>query len=481
MASPTGGRFIFQAPDGFAGVTLGINNGVAPVFPEPVEGNFNVEVFTAAGVSGTPTLDPGFQDFAIDFNGTLGTDPVGFLTGHVLTLGSGNLTVADSVTGAATQTAASIVGGSGNQHIVGAGGDVLIGGSGNQILNAIQQEAGTQTLIGGSGQTTVYAGAGDVVTGASGNGQTYVDGTFGNVQIRVGSGTGTDLIVGSLGNSVSGAAGPDTITGGSNAVTIQGLGGGDLVDFTNQTGNAAINALVGGVAVTLGGGAASVFGGAGDTVIGGSGAQYVDGGAGTMRIQVGSAGTEDLFGSSVAGGNDTILGGAAAVTINAQTGGSGDLIDLSGSSGSARISSVIDGADTIIAGNGSTRVFGGDGDRIGVGGGATGTDIRFDHTTTVVGASLGFGTNSSVAGSTADVTVGAASGGAAVSGFDQANDFVFYQNENAADTAAIVASAIDTTIGGVASVVFDLPDGTTMTLVGVTDAQFTAAGGFIAP
>ena len=43
MTSPTGGRWIFSVDtaSGFSGLILGINNGVAPVFPAPVAGKFN--------------------------------------------------------------------------------------------------------------------------------------------------------------------------------------------------------------------------------------------------------------------------------------------------------------------------------------------------------------------------------------------------------------------------------------------------------
>jgi hypothetical protein len=41
------------------------------VFPAPVAGKFNVEVFTAAGVTTPPALDNGFQAAAIDPNGKL--------------------------------------------------------------------------------------------------------------------------------------------------------------------------------------------------------------------------------------------------------------------------------------------------------------------------------------------------------------------------------------------------------------------------
>src|SRR5713226_6068724 len=272
MASPTGGRFIVGPAAGFSSTTLGINDGANPIFPAPVAGNFNIEVFTAAGVTALPALDTGFQAGIIDPGGTLVAP--GALTGTTLRLFTGDFAVTDSVTGNAAQGAATIILGSGNQRVVGAPGDTIQGGSGTQVLDAIQQFAGgAETIIGGSGATTVFGGPGDSVI--AGSGSTYVDGTAGKMVIGVGSG-GTDSIIGTAAvNTISGAAtGPDTIRGGAAAVQIQGLGKGDVISFGNQTGDATINATVGNIAVTLGAGAATVYGGIGDTINLGSVGQY---------------------------------------------------------------------------------------------------------------------------------------------------------------------------------------------------------------
>jgi hypothetical protein len=482
MASPTGGRFIAGPQAGFTAVTPGINDGVDPIFPAPVSGNFNIEIFTAAGVTTLPALDVGFQAGVIDPNGTLvalGTG--GALTGTTLQLFTGNYAVTDTVTGNPLQTAATIILGSGNQTVVGAPGDTLQGGSGSQVLDGIQQFiGGPETIIGGSGPTTVFGGPGDSVVAGSGN--TYIDGTAGKMAIRVGSSGGTDSIVGTAAvNTISGAAGgPDTISGGAASVQIEGLGKGDVIAFANQTGSARINATIGNIAVTLGGGAASVFGGVGDTINLGSVGQYADGGAGKMTITLGSGGADSVFGSSVAGGGDTIVGGTgASLDFNPQAGGGGDLLNLSKSSGSAVINAFSAGAtqltsvnDTIMAGTGSDSVWGGPGDRIGVGTSSTagGTHL-FDHSTSVPGASMAFGTNDSVAGSSsANVTV---------TNFAQGTDSLFYQNENGATNAQIVATSTFTTVNGTPSSLIHLPDGTTLTIVGVTTTalQSLNAGG----
>src|SRR5437660_7003973 len=287
MASPVGGQFLVGAPAGLSAVTLGINDGTNPIFPVPASGNFNIEVFTAFGVTTLPTLDPGFQAGIIDPGGTLIAP--GFLTGNTLRLFTGDYLVTDSVFGSGP-TAATIVLGSGNQTVVGAPGDTLQGGSGTQVLNPIQQfSAAGETIIGGSGPTTVYGGPFDSVVAGSGN--TYIDGTAGKMSIKIGTG-GTDLIVGTSAPNtiIGGSAGPDTLSGGAALVNIASLGPGDVVGFANQTGNATVNATAGNISATFGAGGATIFGGVGDVIALGSVGQYADGGAGQMIIQLGSGG-----------------------------------------------------------------------------------------------------------------------------------------------------------------------------------------------
>ena len=86
-SASSGGRWLFS----IAGtpVVLGINNGVAPVFPAPQAGAFNIEVFTNANRrAACRTPRPGFRASIADPGGTLDS---GFLTGTDLRLGSGNL------------------------------------------------------------------------------------------------------------------------------------------------------------------------------------------------------------------------------------------------------------------------------------------------------------------------------------------------------------------------------------------------------
>jgi hypothetical protein len=62
-----------------------------------------------------------------------------------------------------------------------------------------------------------------------------------------------------------------------------------------------------------------------------------------------------------------------------------------------------------------------------------------------------------------------------VTNFDTAADYLFYQNESTATDGAIIATSQATIVAGTLSTVITLPDGTVMTLVGVTQAQLTPA------
>src|ERR1700733_8431896 len=98
MASPFGGQFVFTVPPprglSFVGVTLGVNNGTDPVFPSASPFTFDIEAFTAPGLTNLPTLDSGFSQGLLDPNGIINS--AGFLTGTSLTLLSGDYTVSDA-------------------------------------------------------------------------------------------------------------------------------------------------------------------------------------------------------------------------------------------------------------------------------------------------------------------------------------------------------------------------------------------------
>ena len=80
-----------------------------------------------------------------------------------------------------------------------------------------------------------------------------------------------------------------------------------------------------------------------------------------------------------------------------------------------------------------------------------------------------FGTNDSVAASsTAKVTV---------TNFAIGADSLFYQSESSATNSSIVASATSTTVNGLPSSIVTLPDGTSMTIVGISTGTLAAMNG----
>ena len=106
------------------------------------------------------------------------------------------------------------------------------------------------------------------------------------------------------------------------------------------------------------------------------------------------------------------------------------------------------------------------------------------HADTVAGSAVSFGSNNTVASTTYDTVSGVATRGTVpgtsfavvtVGGFNTSTDFLFYQNESAATNSAIVATARAATVDGADSSIVTLPDGTVMTLVGVTQVELSAA------
>ena len=440
QSAPTGGRFVLSSSQG--PIVLGINDGVRPVFPSPQAGAFNIEVFTNTTVAAVSAPDAGWSTAAADPGGTIDT---GFLTGSDLRLGTGSFLIVDSVTGGTTQSPARIALGPGAQTVVGARFDTLVAGDfSGQILSAL---LGNEKVIGGVGNVSVWGGAGDSIVGGTGADQ----------QIVV-TGGGTTVVAGMAGAATIALAASDTVLSlpGSDQNVLVGAGQNDLVDLTGNAG-------------ALG----AVIGAPGDTIVAGAGVTNVEGGSGGMLVMVGAGGTTNLSGSAGAAAGNTVRGGAGNLGFNpSAVAGKGDLIDLSGSTGSAQINAFsangvrIAAPDTILAGNGYDSVFGGDGDRIGTGSSSVvGGLHQWVHADPAAGSAVGFGSNDAAAGtSSAQVTVG---------GFNTAGDFVFYQNETAATTNAILATSQATTVSGASSTIITLPDGTQMTLVGVTQAQVT--------
>jgi len=475
MSSTSGGRWLFSTTG--TGTTLGINNGSAPVFPFPVPGNFNMEVFTNATVNGLPAPpnpDPGFQTSIADVGGTLDS---GFLTGANLRLASGNFLAVDygddTIAGKATTSggisASKITLGTGNQTVVGAKGDTLVGTQNTGFSQILDGQKGFETIVGGASSESIWGGQNDSIVAGSAVGQ------------QITTKTGSTVVAGIAGSATILLAANTTVTalpGGTQNVGIA-AGANDLI---NLTGNSGLDFVIGAT---------------GDTVTGGSGTTNVEASAGGMLINVGAGGTTFVSGGISAATGNTVLGGNGALNFNpSAAAGKGDLINLSGSSGTATINAfafgttTIAAADTIFGNNSADSVFGGHGDRIGTGNGSVVGGTHQWTADSVAGSSVGFGSNDTVnsttyVGNTATrgTVAGTSSAVVTVGGFAAATvaggagDFLFYQNENNTTNANIVATSQQVTVGGAVSTFITLLDGTVMTLVGVSQAQLQTALG----
>ena len=327
----------------------------------------------------------------------------------------------------------------------------------------VNATAGDDLVTASATAYSIYGGVGDTIVGAGTFiGGDQVVGTAGAMSIAA-DGAGSEVISSGAGDTVTALAG--------NADVVIAGAKGDFINLSGNTGRVVVIDTAGGESITGGSGANTVYGGSGATISGGAGGTtYVDGTAGNMAIAVGG-GADNFIGSN--GAADTITGGAGALNYNPGATGAGDLINLAGSTGNATVNAFTSGgADTVDASNSADSVWGGAGDRIAAG---TAGTLLATHATTIPGTSIGFGSNAT-AGSTAAMTVGTVSGGAAVSGFSEAagvpTDFIFYPGESATMNTAIVAASTQVSVAGVASTQFSLPDGTSMTLIGVPKADF---------
>ncbi len=227
-----------------------------------------------------------------------------------------------------------------------------------------------------------------------------------------------ELASGDYGVSVT-DDGPDTIIAGSGNDTILGGGGPELI--LGGSGKDLIFGGWGQDTIIAGSGPTTIFGGlAGQVINGGSGPDVIYGGG-------------YLYGGS---GHDTITAGSGPTTIYG--GQNGDVIN--GGSGLDVIHGG-SGDDTIHGGTGPETIDGGSGDNLIVAG-SGGTLIEDNGT----------------------------QGHDTVVGFDTAHgDAISFSGQDAATVDQVVATA--TVSGG--STTITLPDGTTMTLVGISHIDST--------
>jgi hypothetical protein len=529
MASVSGSKLAFFAP-GVTGdkVNVVLTSDGTNVGPT-VAGSFNIEVFTSTAGA----LAPGFQGSAfvqgaVSLTNNLIQAATLSSTEQLL---SGNYIVIDQTGSEAIQIVGSGAGGN-SLTVVGSAGDTVTGSAvatNTQLIDAsgVNPSAvkGAVTVTGGAGNTTVWAGTGDKITGGAGamtvagNGEASLGGAI-NVKVTGAAGNLTmfnlghgDSVTGSTsgwtfvddnypnggGNTIVGGAGNGTVTTPLGTTVAAGtyiIGGtGDAI--AGGSGTMLVNALKGGMSVTGGGGASTVWGATGDLITAGTGFMEVAGGGST--IIGGASGTSMLVidgakdsvkagagATSVIGGaNDTVTGGAgflqfSAGTGTALTGGAGSVFaanlftgnSIVGSTGSttfmddsytdpANPSKFTGGTNTLVGGAGASTIIGGPGDSVVGGAGALEALFRNNLTgSETVDLSTGIG-----AAGVRDVSIAGGVGSKiTVTGFATAGDKI-ESSQSVDGTGKFVGTS--TVVGGNTTLTF--VDGTTMTLLGVSD------------
>jgi hypothetical protein len=207
----------------------------------------------------------------------------------------------------------------------------------------------------------------------------------------------------------------------------------------------------------------------GDTIdLGSSSNAFVNAERGGMSIQLGSSGADTIYALADANqptsgaGHDTIMaysGGTASAEIILAR---GDKVDLTGGLGNATINALA-GNDTVTLGSGAATVFAAQGDTVTAGAGTS---------TIVVGSG---GVQVSLPGGHGAATIGdvGISGNDTVTGFTPGQDLVFFSGQSNSPGGTrdqVIAAQTHPTA---ASTVLAFPDGTTITLVGITNVDQT--------
>ena len=474
--------------------------------PPPAPGNFNLEVVVNATGTGSFATAPGYQGLAVRST-----------AGHTLTLLHGDYGAVDNGAGN------TIFLGDGSESIGGAFHDTILGGSGpNQFLDG---HAGHQSITGGNaGNETIWGALTDTVRGGSGGNET-IDGVAGetvigssgaNVFINATSGN-ESVLGGNAGNDLIWTAAGDTIHGGSNnetvggvaGVTMLGGSGGDQFFDASQghqsvLGGSGGNETIWGAAtdtITGGSGGNETIGGvSGETILGGSGANiFINATGGNQSIVGGTAGNMTVW----AGAGDTIRGGSDNETIGGVPngtviGGSGGNTFIDGSQGHQSIlggsggNATIWGAatDTITGGSGGNETIGAVAFET-ILGGAANTFINATGGSDSIIAGAG---NTTIWGGAHDTVQGASGSGTALIGFAGGNetfwddgattgrqDSISTFNQSGGDRISLNAATDDPSVvvatatnDGGGNVVMHLHDGSSITLIGITQAQLTA-------
>jgi hypothetical protein len=531
MASVPGSKLAFFAP-GFTGSQVNVvltadGTGVLPT----VAGAFNIEVFTSTPGALAPGFQgSAFIQGATQITNNLIQAASRGPGGSIEQLLSGNYVVIDQTGGQSIQIVGSGAGGT-SMTVVGSSGDTITGSSNaanSQLIDAsgLNPSAvkGAQTIVGGAGNTTVWAGTGDSITGGAGaltvvgDGEaslggaskvTIVGGAGNLTAFNLGHGfnvTGStsgftfvdDNYSGGGGNTIVGGAKDGVVTTPLGSTVAAGtfiIGGtGDLI--TGGAGSMLVNALKGGMTVNGGTGVSTVWGAAGDSITGGTG--FMQAGGGKSTIVGGATGSMLVIGGAedtikagggtmtvIGGSKDTVTGGAGSLQFNAGTattltGGAGAVsafnLGISNSiSGSTGAFTFIDdsytslsdptkftgGLNTLVGGLGASRIIAGPGDSVVARSGPLETEIRSNLNASET-VDLSAGTSSD---GVRDVSVlGGLGAKVTVTGFATVADKI--ESAQSVDSSGKFIG-VSTVVGGDTLLTF--LDGTTMTLVGVSD------------
>jgi hypothetical protein len=210
LAQSTTGQ-LFLVPEIAAGADTNIYEA------KPIQ---SITFNSAATYSGNLGTDRNFTAFDDGYvEGTAGNDLINGAYVEPIANGSDRIDGGDGISGAATAW-------QDDRVRAGAGNDTVLSGLGNDFVDG---GTGADSIDGGDGNDSLFGGTGvfnDTILGGVGN--DTIDGGDGNDSLL--GGDGSDTLIGGAGN--------DTMTGGLGSDRFLGLTAGDVVDGSEDPGNA---------------------------------------------------------------------------------------------------------------------------------------------------------------------------------------------------------------------------------------------------